>query len=36
LLDKELPVVSEEPGDEDVLPGANDVPSDDMPNEDDE
>ena len=36
LLEKELPVISEEPSDEDVLPGANDVPSDDMPNEDDE
>jgi DNA gyrase subunit A len=36
LLEKELPVISEEPSEDDVLPGASDVPSDDMPDEDDE
>ena len=36
VLDKELPVDSHEPDQDDVLPGASDVPSDDLPNEDDE
>ncbi|WP_145008891.1 DNA gyrase subunit A [Pseudomonas oryzihabitans] len=36
VLDKELPVDSHEPDQDDVLPGASDVPSDDLPDEDDE